>query len=75
MASSEGGMDIEEVAHATPEKILKVFVDPATGLTDAQGAELAKKGPIGRIAQNLAGPAVRHENLIKRVQSTCTATE
>ncbi|ARN18634.1 ADP-forming succinate--CoA ligase subunit beta [Piscinibacter gummiphilus] len=41
MASSEGGMDIEEVAHATPEKIIKVFVDPATGLTDAQGAELA----------------------------------
>jgi succinyl-CoA synthetase beta subunit len=41
MASSEGGMDIEEVAHATPEKILKVFVDPATGLTDTQGAELA----------------------------------
>jgi succinyl-CoA synthetase beta subunit len=41
MASSEGGMDIEEVAHATPEKILKVFVDPAIGLTDAQGAELA----------------------------------
>ena len=41
MASTEGGMDIEEVAHATPEKILKVFVDPATGLTDAQGTELA----------------------------------
>ncbi|MDP9045805.1 MAG: ADP-forming succinate--CoA ligase subunit beta [Pseudomonadota bacterium] len=41
MASSEGGMDIEEVAHATPEKILKVFVDPLTGLTDAQGTELA----------------------------------
>ena len=41
MASSEGGMDIEEVAHATPEKILKVFIDPALGLTDAQGAELA----------------------------------
>ena len=41
MASSEGGMDIEEVAHATPEKILKVFVDPATGFTDAQGTELA----------------------------------
>ncbi|KQV97631.1 ADP-forming succinate--CoA ligase subunit beta [Rhizobacter sp. Root1221] len=41
MASSEGGMDIEEVAHATPEKIIKVFVDPATGLTDAQGIELA----------------------------------
>src|SRR3954463_4580157 len=41
MASSEGGMDIEEVAHATPEKILKVFIDPATGLTEAQGKELA----------------------------------
>ena len=41
MASSEGGMDIEEVAHSTPEKILKVFIDPAIGLTDAQGAELA----------------------------------
>ena len=36
MASSEGGMDIEEVAHATPEKIIKVFVDPLVGLTDAQ---------------------------------------
>ena len=41
MASSEGGMDIEEVAHATPEKILKVFVDPALGLTDAQATELS----------------------------------
>jgi succinyl-CoA synthetase beta subunit len=41
MASSEGGMDIEEVAHNTPEKILKVFVDPADGLTDAQATELA----------------------------------
>jgi succinyl-CoA synthetase beta subunit len=42
MASSEGGMDIEEVAHSTPEKILKVFVDPLVGLTDAQATELAK---------------------------------
>ena len=41
MASSEGGMDIEEVAHKTPEKILKVFVDPLTGLTDAQARQLA----------------------------------
>ena len=41
MASSEGGMDIEEVAHATPEKIIKVFVDPSVGLTDAQAGELA----------------------------------
>jgi succinyl-CoA synthetase beta subunit len=41
MASSEGGMDIEEVAHATPEKIIKVFADPLVGLTDAQARELA----------------------------------
>jgi succinyl-CoA synthetase beta subunit len=32
MASSEGGMDVEEVAENHPEKILKVFVDPGTGL-------------------------------------------
>ena len=42
MASSEGGMDIEEVAHSTPEKILKVFIDPLIGMSDAQGVELAK---------------------------------
>ena len=41
MASSEGGMDIEEVARSTPEKILKVYIDPLIGLTDAQGLELA----------------------------------
>jgi succinyl-CoA synthetase beta subunit len=41
MASSEGGMDIEEVAHATPEKIIKAFIDPLTGLTDKQARELA----------------------------------
>ncbi|MCX7692761.1 MAG: ADP-forming succinate--CoA ligase subunit beta, partial [Tepidimonas taiwanensis] len=41
MASSEGGMDIEEVAHRTPEKIIKVFVDPLLGLSDAQAGELA----------------------------------
>ncbi|MFZ4550652.1 MAG: ADP-forming succinate--CoA ligase subunit beta [Aquabacterium sp.] len=42
IASSEGGMDIEEVAHSTPEKIVKIFVDPLVGLTQAQGEELAK---------------------------------
>ena len=42
IASSEGGMDIEEVAHSTPEKIITVFVDPLVGLTQAQGEELAK---------------------------------
>ena len=42
MASSEGGMDIEEVAHSTPEKILKEFVDPLVGLTDTQAENLAR---------------------------------
>jgi succinyl-CoA synthetase beta subunit len=41
MASSEGGMNIEEVAHATPEKIIKVFVNPLVGLKDDQARELA----------------------------------
>ncbi|MBW7860423.1 MAG: ADP-forming succinate--CoA ligase subunit beta [Rhodocyclaceae bacterium] len=53
MASSEGGMDIEEVAHKTPEKIIKVFVDPLVGLTDAQATELARGigVPEGSMAQ------------------------
>ena len=41
MASSEGGMDIEEVAHSTPEKIIKIFVDPLVGLTERDALELA----------------------------------
>ncbi len=43
MASSEGGMDIEEVAAKTPERIHKVSVDPVTGLTEAEATELASK--------------------------------
>jgi succinyl-CoA synthetase beta subunit len=43
MASSEGGMDIEEVAAHTPEKIHKVFVDPAIGLTDKDATDVARK--------------------------------
>ncbi|MBT2335943.1 ADP-forming succinate--CoA ligase subunit beta [Variovorax paradoxus] len=41
IASSEGGMDIEEVAHSTPEKIITVYADPKDGLTDAQAKEIA----------------------------------
>ena len=43
MASSEGGMDIEEVAAKTPEKIHKVFIDPGKGLTDAEADGVARK--------------------------------
>jgi succinyl-CoA synthetase beta subunit len=41
VASTEGGMDIEEVAHATPEKILTLTIDPKTGVTDADAGRLA----------------------------------
>ena len=40
VASTEGGMDIEEVAHETPEKILTLPIDPTTGVTDADAAQL-----------------------------------
>ena len=41
IVSSEGGMDIEGVAHDTPEKIITEIVDPALGLTDAQATKLS----------------------------------
>ena len=52
MASSEGGMDIEEVAEKHPELIHKVIIDPATGLTDADADAIAAKigVPQGSIA-------------------------
>jgi len=40
MASTEGGMDIETVAHNTPEKIIKIAVDPAIGFQGYHGREL-----------------------------------
>jgi len=43
MASSEGGMDIEEVAAKTPDKIHKVFIDPVKGLTDAEADEVSRQ--------------------------------
>src|SRR6202047_1756254 len=43
MASSEGGMDIEEVAATTPEKIHKVLIDPETGLSDGDADSVARK--------------------------------
>jgi succinyl-CoA synthetase beta subunit len=41
MASTEGGMEIEKVAHETPEKILKTTIDPLVGVMPYQGRELA----------------------------------
>ena len=56
MASSEGGMEIEEVAEHSPEKILTVFVDPADGLRDTQARELASGIgiPAGSLDQAVA---------------------
>lgn len=53
MASSESGMDIEEVAEHTPELIHKVYVNQVTGLTDAEADDLAAK--MGMPAQCIAG--------------------
>jgi len=43
MASTEGGVEIEKVAHETPEKILKAIIDPLVGAQPYQGRELAFK--------------------------------
>ncbi|MBP79043.1 MAG: ADP-forming succinate--CoA ligase subunit beta [Deltaproteobacteria bacterium] len=43
MASTEGGVEIEKVAHETPEKILKAVIDPLAGALAYQGRELAFK--------------------------------
>ncbi|MBK8477502.1 MAG: ADP-forming succinate--CoA ligase subunit beta [Opitutaceae bacterium] len=41
IASTEGGVEIEKVAHETPEKIAKVFIDPAVGLQGFQTRQIA----------------------------------
>jgi succinyl-CoA synthetase beta subunit len=53
MASSEGGVNIEEVAEKTPEKIHKVAIDPVAGLKDAQAEEVARNAgiPANLVAQ------------------------
>jgi len=55
MASSEGGMDIEEVAEKHPELIHKIEIDPATGLKDKEADDIAAK--IGVPADSI--PAAR----------------
>jgi succinyl-CoA synthetase beta subunit len=57
VASTEGGMDIEAVAHDTPEKIDTLTIDPATGLMPHHGravaATLGLKGDLAKQAQNV----------------------
>ncbi len=74
MASSEGGMDIEEVAAKTPEKIHRVAIDPFSGLADADAADIARK--IG-VPDALVGQA---SNLFKALykcfdESDCSLVE
>ncbi|MDB5699533.1 MAG: succinate--CoA ligase subunit beta, partial [Alphaproteobacteria bacterium] len=59
VASTEGGMDIETVAHDTPEKIHTFTIDPATGLMPHHGREVAAaldlKGDLAKQAQAMLG--------------------
>jgi succinyl-CoA synthetase beta subunit len=68
MASSEGGMDIEEVAAHTPERIHKVFVDPARGLTDAEADDVAAK--IGVPAASIGQARAVFQGLYKAFWET-----
>jgi len=68
MASSEGGMDIEVVAARTPEKIHKVFIDPATGLTDAEADAVARK--IGIPEASLAAARAVLQGLYRAFDET-----
>jgi succinyl-CoA synthetase beta subunit len=51
IASSEGGMDIEEVAHSTPEKIITDYIDPLTGLSAEQAKKIAAAIGLGEASQ------------------------
>ncbi len=56
MASTEGGVSIEEVAARSPEKILKEWIDPALGLMPFQARKIAFG--LG-LSKDLTGKAVR----------------
>ncbi len=68
MASSEGGMDIEEVAHSNPEKIHNVVIDPKVGLTDEQADDVAAK--IGVPAGSIADARANLQGLYKAYWET-----
>jgi succinyl-CoA synthetase beta subunit len=59
MASAEGGMEIEEVAARSPEKILRTAIDPAVGLSAYQARELAFSLGLGRQVMSKFGDFVR----------------
>jgi succinyl-CoA synthetase beta subunit len=59
VASTEGGMEIEKVAHETPEKIFKVFIDPAYGLADFQVRQLLTGLAFSPAEAKAAGALIR----------------
>jgi succinyl-CoA synthetase beta subunit len=63
MASSEGGMDIEEVAAHMPEKIHKIFINPVTGLKNSEADDIACK--IGVPEASVAQARAFMQNLYK----------
>ena len=74
MASTEGGVEIEEVAARTPEKILKESIDPAVGFAGYQGRRLAFG--LG-LKKDQIGPAVGFMSSLARcfVESDCSLAE
>jgi len=68
IASSEGGMDIEEVAHSTPEKIITEVIDPLTGLEPAQAEKIARA--IGLPAESIAQAVTLFQNLYRCYMET-----
>ena len=68
IASSEGGMDIEEVAHSTPEKIITDLIDPLTGLGAAQAEKIARA--IGLADVSIAQAVTLFQNLYRCYMET-----
>jgi succinyl-CoA synthetase beta subunit len=68
MASSEGGMDIEEVAESHPELIHKIAIDPSTGLTDADADSISAK--IGIPPASIADARTQLQGLYKAYWET-----
>ncbi|MBI5970181.1 MAG: ADP-forming succinate--CoA ligase subunit beta [Deltaproteobacteria bacterium] len=77
MASTEGGVEIEEVAAKTPEKILKECIDPAVGLQPYQARNLAFALELNRIDKALVNKAVKFITALYTafVESDCSMAE
>jgi succinyl-CoA synthetase beta subunit len=68
IASSEGGMDIEEVAHSSPEKIITEVIDPLTGLGAEQATKIARA--IGLGDASIAQAVTLFQNLYRCYMET-----